>query len=106
VSSAHPADVLVLLRETFLLLSNLTTDILISPQTSSRLSPVNDIRPLLTSRDPNDQHLFLSCLECVDPILWAGTRPDIPAVLEEWEVERVMQLLDSSDNLIRRKAGV
>jgi len=93
----------VLLRETFLLLSNLTTDILISPQTSSRLSPVHDIRPLLTSRDPNDQHLFLSCLECVDPILWAGTRPDIPAVLEEWEVERVMQLLDSSDNLIRRK---
>ena len=68
-------------------------------------SPVHSIRHLLTTRKPNERYLFLSCLECLEPALWAGTRSDTPGVLEAWEVERVMQMLDSSDNLIRKKVG-
>jgi AP-4 complex subunit epsilon-1 len=66
---------------------------------------VLDIRSLLTSRDPNDQYVFLSCLECLEPSAWAGTTPDAPALLEEGEVARVMQLLDYPDQLIRRKVS-
>ena len=52
------------------------------------LSPVADIRDYLTFRDVNEQVLFLNCLDSIDPILWAGTKPDVrPLVLEEWEVE-------------------
>ncbi|KAL1696083.1 armadillo-type protein [Schizophyllum commune] len=71
------------------------------------LSPVADIRDYLTSRDVNEQVLFLNCLDSIDPILWAGTKPDVrPLVLEEWEVERVMGFLDSPDPLIRKKARI
>ncbi|ESK91045.1 ap-4 complex subunit epsilon-1 [Moniliophthora roreri MCA 2997] len=69
---------------------------------SRELSPINYVRHLLTSRDPNDQFLFLSCLESVDPRFWAGTTPDIPSVLDQWEVEHVMRLLDSKDPLLRK----
>lgn len=102
VFSAYPA----LLYESFLFLSDLPLDTLNFVQTSSRLSPVHIIRHLLTSRDPNEQYLFLSCLECLDPVLWAGTAPETPAILEGWEVERVMQFLDSPDRLIRKKVGL
>lgn len=72
---------------------------------ASSLSPVRSVRELLTSSDVNDQYTFLSCLECLSPALWAGTTPEIPPVLEAWEVERVMQLLYSKDPLIRRKVS-
>lgn len=61
------------------------------------------IRHLLTSEDPNEQYLFLCVLESLDPRLWAGTVPEHPAVLDGWEVERIMQSLDSLDGLIRSK---
>ncbi|KAI0082819.1 ARM repeat-containing protein [Panus rudis PR-1116 ss-1] len=64
---------------------------------------IEDVRSLLTSEDPNDTYCFISCLQSLDPALWAGTRADIPAVLEGWEVERIMNLLHSSDSMIRRK---
>ncbi|KAL1681789.1 armadillo-type protein [Schizophyllum commune] len=71
------------------------------------LSPVADIRGYLTFRNVNEQVLFLNCLDSIDPILWAGTKPDVrPLVLEEWEVERVMGFLDSPDPLIRKKARI
>ncbi|KAG6821045.1 hypothetical protein H0H93_007935 [Arthromyces matolae] len=66
-------------------------------------SPVHHIRSLLISHNPNDVYLFLTCLEYLDPVLWAGTSTDIPAVLDGWEVERIMQLLDGPDQLIRKK---
>jgi AP-4 complex subunit epsilon-1 len=94
-----------LLYGSFLLLSGLPFETLNSIPTSSRLSPVRIIRNLLTSRDPNEQYLFLLCLDCLDPKLWAGTTPEIPAILEGWEVERIMQSLDSPDKLIRKKVG-
>ena len=72
-------------------------------QASSRIFPVDVIRHLLASRDVNEQYLFLSCLEFLDPRLWAGIVTGVPAVLEGWEVEKVMQFLDSPDMLIRKK---
>lgn len=65
-------------------------------------SPIEDIRPLLVSSDPNDIYTFLSCLESLDPCIWAGTSTDIPLALEGWEVEHIMRLLESQDSLIRR----
>ena len=76
-------------------------DILIS-FTVSNVSPVSHIRHLL-SNDSSEQHLFLSCLACIPPAIWAGTTQDIPAVLEAWEVERVMQLLSAPDPTLRLK---
>lgn len=38
-------------------------------------------------------------------MLWAGTSPDFPAVLDGWEVERIMEFLSSSDSAIRSKVG-
>ncbi|KAJ7078870.1 armadillo-type protein [Mycena belliarum] len=87
----------------FLLLSDTDIQDLRSAIKSESLSPVANIRHLLTSRSVNDQHIFLSCLSCLNPEVWAGTNADIPAVLDEWEVGRVMELLDSSDIGIRRK---
>lgn len=69
----------------------------------TQISLIDTIRGYLTSGTPNEVYLFLSCLESVDPSLWAGTSDAIPAVLEAWEVERIMQLLDSDDGLIRKK---
>lgn len=66
------------------------------------LSPVACIRHLLTSKDANDQYLFVSCLDCLSPTLWAGTLPGTIAVLDEWEVQKVMKLLDSHDRLVRK----
>ncbi|KIM91944.1 hypothetical protein PILCRDRAFT_108 [Piloderma croceum F 1598] len=92
-----------LLYGTFRLLTNYTSDVIVAHQASTLLGPVHDIRHLIVSSDPNEHYLFLSCLQCLEPDLWAGTQPDRPAVLEGWEVERVMKFLESSDNLIREK---
>ncbi|KAJ6558526.1 armadillo-type protein, partial [Mycena vulgaris] len=97
-SSDHPV-----MLAAFLLLSQMDAQELRNAQTSLSLSPAANIRQLLTSRSVNDQYIFLTCLSCLNPELWAGTNVDIPAVLDEWEVGRVMELLDSSDRVIRRK---
>ncbi|KAJ7690631.1 armadillo-type protein [Mycena rosella] len=87
----------------FLLLPDVDLQELRNAVTSESLSPAANIRQLLTSRSVNDQYIFLSCLSRLKPEIWAGTNPEIPAVLEEWEVGRVMELLDSSDAVVRRK---
>ncbi|KAJ3565906.1 hypothetical protein NP233_g7346 [Leucocoprinus birnbaumii] len=69
----------------------------------TKVTLIGAVRDYLRSRNPNDTYLFLSCLESIDPGLWAGTSEAIPAVLEAWEVELIMQLLDSNDDLIRKK---
>lgn len=97
---------LAVLRGAFLLFSTVSPDLLISLVKSGLGSPVEYLRPLLTSGNPNDQYLFLACLNCVDPAVWSGTAPDIPAVLEAWEVERVLHLLESPDPFIRRTVSV
>ncbi|KAI0672983.1 ARM repeat-containing protein [Trametes maxima] len=72
-------------------------------QTAVGTSFIHEIRSLLDTQDPNGLYLFIHALSSVDPKLWAGASPEIPAVLEEWEVERVMKLLDSEDKLIRKQ---
>ncbi|KAF9237513.1 armadillo-type protein [Melanogaster broomeanus] len=71
-------------------------------QENLSFSPVASIRHLLPSSDPNDQYLFVSCLSCLGPSTWAGTLGGTTAVLDEWEVQEVMKLLDSRDPLIRK----
>ncbi|KAK0212386.1 armadillo-type protein [Desarmillaria ectypa] len=103
IRSASTSKDYGLLREAALLLGEIRNEAFLNVAMSSRRAPVESIREILVSREPNEQYLFLSCLECVDPMWWAGITPECPAVLEEWEVERFMQLLDSADPLIRRK---
>ena len=81
-------------------------ELLISSAKSGLGSPVEYLRPLLILGNPNDQYLFLACLECVDPAVWSGTAPGIPGVLEAWEVEQVVRFLESPDLLIRRTVSV
>lgn len=61
------------------------------------------MRHLVGSTSPNDKYLLLCLFEEAEPRLWAGTDPQIPAVLDAFEVELIMQQLDSPDNLIRLK---
>lgn len=94
-----------LLYGAFKLLSDFPSDNIAANQVSAQLGPVHNIRRLLTSKDPDDHYLFVSCLRCLNPNLWAGTDPERPAVLEGWEVERVMTFLDSADSLIRKRVS-
>ncbi|CAL1705101.1 unnamed protein product [Somion occarium] len=64
---------------------------------------ISAIRHLLTSDNINDIYTFISSLESLEPRYWAGISADIPSVLEAWEVERVMSLLGSNDQAIRKK---
>jgi len=97
---------LALLAGSFRLLSDFSSDTIAAHQPSADLGPIHNIRHLLTSSDPNEQYLFLSCIQCLEPDLWAGTSPSRPAVLEEWEVERVMKFLDSADTSIRKMVNI
>jgi hypothetical protein len=90
------------LREAFTLLSTIPPEVLRESQANLSSSPIASIRHLLTSRDPNDQYLFVSCLSCLDPSAWAGTVQGTTPVLDQWEVQEVMKLLDSRDGLIRK----
>ncbi|KAJ3749216.1 armadillo-type protein [Lentinula detonsa] len=90
-----------LLRSAFLCLPPVQAQIIFP--SSNAVSPLVHVRSLLTSNEPNQRYLFLTCLECLDPQLWAGTTPDVPAVLEQWEVEHIMGYLHSRDAILRRK---
>ncbi|PCH37830.1 ARM repeat-containing protein [Wolfiporia cocos MD-104 SS10] len=92
-----------MLLQLFMLLPSCSTESLLNMQQIADKGLVQEIRHLLTSADPNENYIFFACLDCVHTILWAGTDPRAPAALEEWEVERVMQQLDSSDKFIRQK---
>ncbi|KAJ4493938.1 armadillo-type protein [Lentinula edodes] len=95
-----------LIRSAFLYLVPLHAELLPASSTSVPVSPVAYVRSLLTSREPNQQYLFLTCLECLDPQSWAGITPEIPAVLEQWEVEHIMKFLDHHDSVLRKKTIV
>jgi AP-4 complex subunit epsilon-1 len=88
-----------LLRECLLLLRTLDP-----PQVGSSSlgrQTVIYVREFLTSENPNDVWLFLESLQVVPSEYWSGSRPECPAVLEAWEVERVMQQLQSPDIQLR-----
>ncbi|KAF8557577.1 ARM repeat-containing protein [Imleria badia] len=96
-STEHSTAVL---RDSFMLLSTVSTEALRESQLSS--IAITSIRHFLSSRDPNDVFLFVSCLSSLDPSIWAGTHPNTAPLLDEWEVQGVMRLLDSPDGLIRK----
>jgi AP-4 complex subunit epsilon-1 len=73
------------------------------PSDNSSVSPITYVRHLVGSTSPNDKYLLLCLLETAEPRLWAGTDPQIPAVLDAFEVELIMQQLDSPDSLVRTK---
>ncbi|TDL21032.1 ARM repeat-containing protein [Rickenella mellea] len=115
--------------EAFRLLSHIPTTLLATflatPPESPPLHPLHTIKNLLSSREPSDHYVFLSCLRCLNPILWTGGNvqlqrpppsdddpftgledtvvkvPDVPAALDQWEVEKVMTFLQSDDPSIR-----
>ena len=60
------------------------------------------VRDYLTSENPNYVWLFLETLEAIPAEYWSGSSDEYPAVLEAWEVERVMQLLQSPDQQLRK----
>ncbi|KAF5325623.1 hypothetical protein D9611_000102 [Ephemerocybe angulata] len=86
----------------FRLLSQHSPEKLIEAEKARDISIVRCLQDLLSSHDTNDQYLYLACLLCVDPGVWAGTLEDRPLVLEGWEVEKIMQFLESPDELIRK----
>jgi AP-4 complex subunit epsilon-1 len=73
------------------------------PSENTSISPIAHVRHLAGSTSPNDKYLLLCLLETAEPRLWAGTDPQIPALLDAFEVELIMQQLDSPDSLIRKK---
>ncbi|KAJ7072535.1 armadillo-type protein [Mycena amicta] len=96
-SSDHP-----LMFSAFLVLADVEAQDVVAAEAALSFSTASCLRQLINSQSSNDHYIFLSCLSCLHPMLWAGTA-DLPAVLDEWEVGRVMKLLDSSDSIIRRK---
>ncbi|KAI0362383.1 ARM repeat-containing protein [Trametes cingulata] len=92
-----------IIRQCFSAAAACPTERVLEAQAKFSASFVQEVRQLLVSQEPNGLYLFMHCLSSIDPKLWAGTTPEVPAVLEEWEVERVMKLLDSEDKLIRKQ---
>ncbi|KAI0372895.1 ARM repeat-containing protein [Pilatotrama ljubarskyi] len=92
-----------IIRQCFSAAAVCPTEVLLEAQAKTGTSFIQEIRQLLTSQEPNGLYVFVCCLASVEPRLWAGTTPEIPSVLEEWEVERVMKLLDSEDKAIRKQ---
>ncbi|KAI0780693.1 ARM repeat-containing protein [Trametes elegans] len=97
-SWAHP-----IVYQCFAALSACPEELLVEAQADLGTPFVHEIRHLLSSTEPNDLCVFIRCLSSMPPRVWAGTSPEIPAVLEGWEVERVMKLLDSEDRVIRKQ---
>ncbi|KAI6032934.1 armadillo-type protein [Pisolithus orientalis] len=90
------------LLDAFALLSTIPSDVITEYQAKLSYSPAAGIRHLLKSSNANEQYIFISCLSFLDPSSWAGDRPGNPAVFDEWEVQEIIKLLNSHDNLIRK----
>jgi hypothetical protein len=73
---------------------------------TSLAHPISSIRPLLSSKEPNHQYMFLACLLAMEVTLWAGTDETIAPQLDEDEVHRIMSFLDSNDPTIRAMVGI
>lgn len=92
-----------MLRYQCCLTAGRASEALLSNHPTSGTVLIQPVRNLLTSEDVDNVYTFLCCLSCLDPALWAGSAPNVPSVLEAWEVERIMCQLESPDPTIRRK---
>lgn len=88
--------------DAFSLLSTVPSNVISEYQAKLSYSPAAGIRHLIKSCDANEQYIFISCLSFLPPSTWAGSRPENPAVFDEWEVQEIIKLLNSQDNLIRK----
>ncbi|KAI6046058.1 armadillo-type protein [Pisolithus marmoratus] len=98
--SSHPPTQAIL--DAFSLLATVPSDVISEYQAKLSYSPAAGIRHLLKSNDTNERYIFISCLSFLDPSTWAGDRPGNPAVFDGWEVQDIIKLLNSQDNLIRK----
>ncbi|KAI6000552.1 armadillo-type protein [Pisolithus albus] len=88
--------------DAFSLLSTVPSNVISEYQAKLSYSPAAGIRHLIKSSDTNEQYIFVSCLSFLHPSTWAGSRPENPAVFDEREVQEIIELLNSQDNLIRK----
>ncbi|KLO12249.1 hypothetical protein SCHPADRAFT_427526 [Schizopora paradoxa] len=109
--------------ESIRLISKVPTDISVAyfaphdevPTSKKLPHPIDSIKHLLGSQSLNDHYVFLSYLSILPVRLWAGppeadggsgvqqTDPThLPLALSQWEVERIITFMDSSDEQIRR----
>ncbi|KAF8904368.1 armadillo-type protein [Gymnopilus junonius] len=92
-----------IILDVFKLLGRFKPTILMEVEKSKAVSLVQSVRRYLVSHEVDDVYFFMSCLGSIDVALWAGTNPEYPAMLDGLEFERIMQLLSSADQDIRRK---
>ncbi|TFK25535.1 ARM repeat-containing protein [Coprinopsis marcescibilis] len=102
IKSASLARRPALVLGVFRLLSQQTPSTIITKEKEHNISAVRCIQDYLTSHNLDDQYFYLACLLCLDPDIWAGTSQEHPIVLEAWEVEKILQFLDSPDTAIRK----
>ncbi|KAI0737673.1 hypothetical protein BC629DRAFT_1300621 [Irpex lacteus] len=102
-SICSPYAFAAIVHECFAALAAADVKLVVEIQSTAKTTFVSSIRHLLLSQAPNDIYLFITCLDYLDSALWSGSTADIPAVLEAWEVERVIALLDFPDVSIRKK---
>ncbi|KAI6125691.1 armadillo-type protein [Pisolithus croceorrhizus] len=88
--------------DAFSLLSTVPSNVISEYQAKLSYSPAAGIRHLIKSSDMNEQYIFISCLSFLHPGTWAGSRPEDPAVFDGWEVQEIIKLLNSQDDLIRK----
>jgi AP-4 complex subunit epsilon-1 len=94
-----------LVLEVFKTLSPLDSNAFAAGEESARVSAVRAVRHFLLSPSMDENYLFLSCLECMDIANWAGTSPARPPTLRAEDFQRIMQMLNMSDETICRKAS-
>ena len=94
-----------LILDIFRTLSLLDSDSFAHGEDSTGVSAVRAVRHLLLSTSVNENYLFLSCLECLNVGNWAGTSPGRPPVLMAEDFEKIMQMLNASDQTICRKVS-
>lgn len=98
-SSLPPTQAIL---DAFSLLSTVPSNVISEHQAKLSYSPAAGIRHLIKSSDMNEQYIFISCLSFLHPGTWTGSRPGDPAVFDGWEVQEIIKLLSSQDNLIRK----
>jgi AP-4 complex subunit epsilon-1 len=74
--------------------------------TDVKESPIHALHSLIRADAFNAHWVVLECLRALDVRIWAGTDPRFPAALDQWEVGRIMGMLEGQDTGIRRKVTI
>jgi len=98
------SDALIL--DIFKTLGLLDSNAFAAGDASARRPAVRAIGHFMLSTSMNEIYLFLSCLECMDVANWAEASPNRPPTLQVEAFDRIMQMLNVSDETIRKKASI